>query len=356
MPRRSLALPLAAALLLSLGFSAFAAVPALADDIDAISGTPSDGVGADTRTTFDYQLAGGQQITDYFLAKNTGTTSLTATVFATDAFNADDGGYSLLDTSVEPKDVGGWVTFDGAKKLDIALAPGESKVVTFVLDVPANAAPGDHAGGILMSVQKGDGQVLVDRRIGTRLYVRVPGDLQPILSVSSMSATYSGSWNPFTGTTKVTATVKNTGNVALGAEARIGVKGIFGIALGSVTADQLKEMLPGAERVVHYEVSGVGQWAYLNPYLALTPTVSDSALNPGPLSVAKRDIVLFVVPWWLLILLGVVALVVLFLRLRAIRDERAAARWVAFTEAEANRAARENNDAALTSPDSAESR
>ena len=227
--------------------SVLAAGPALADDVDAISGTPSDGAGKDTRSSFSYELQAGQQITDYFLASNTGTTALTATVFSTDAFNSDDGGFALLDTAAAPTDVGGGVAFDGAKKVEIPLQPGESKVVTFVLTVPADARPGDHPGGIVMSVQKGDGQVLVDRRVGTRLYVRVPGDLQPVLTVSSFTASYDGKWNPFDGTTNITATVKNTGNVALAGEALIGVKGPFGIPVGKASTDLVDELLPGGE-------------------------------------------------------------------------------------------------------------
>ena len=319
--------------------SVLAASPALADDVDAISGTPSDGTGKDSRSSFSYELQAGQQITDYFLASNTGTTALTATVFSTDAFNSADGGFALLDTAAEPADVGGWVTFDGAKKVDIALQPGESKAVTFVLTVPADARPGDHPGGIVMSVQKGDGQVLVDRRVGTRLYVRVPGDLQPLLSVSSFTASYDGKWNPFDGTTNITATVKNTGNVALKGEALIGVKGPFGIPIGKVSTDPIDELLPGGETTISYQVGGIGQVGLVNPYVTLTPSLTGDASNPGVLKVITRDAVLVAVPWWLVIVLGLAAIVLVVLRVRAKRDERAAVEWMAYMETEAQRKA-----------------
>ena len=334
--RRFLAALLGVALTLA---SVLAAGPALADDVDAISGTPSDGTGTDSRSAFSYELQAGQQITDYFLASNTGTTALTATVFSTDAFNSADGGFALLDTAAEPTDVGGWVTFDGAKKVDIALQPGQSKVVTFVLSIPADARPGDHPGGIVMSVQKGDGQVLVDRRVGTRLYVRVPGDLQPVLTVSSFTASYDGKWNPFDGTTNITATVKNTGNVALAGEALIGVKGPFGIPVGKASTDLVDELLPGGETTLSYQVGGIGQIGLVNPYVTLTPSVTGDASNPGPLKVVTRDAILIAVPWWLVILLGIAAVVLVVLRIRTKRDEKAAVEWMAYMEAEAQRKA-----------------
>lgn len=319
---------------------------ALADDIDAISGAPSDGVGTDARTSFSYQLSPGQQITDYFLARNTGTTALTATVFATDAFNATDGGFSLLDTSATPTDAGSWVTFDGASKVEIPLAPGESKVVTFVLTVPDTAGPGDHAAGILVSVQKGDGKVLIDRRVGTRLYVRVPGDLQPILAFSDLTATYAPTWNPFAGTTTINTTVKNNGNVALSADALVGVKGPFGIALGSPERASMDELLPGGEVSLSYEIPGIGQWLFLTPYVTLQPTISDEALNPGPLNPLTRDTLLIAVPWWLLGILLVAGIIILISRIRARRDEKAAVAWIAYTEAEAERRALEQAEEA----------
>jgi hypothetical protein len=333
-----------ATLLLGAGLAALPLTPAFAGDIDAIAGAPSDGTNTDGRSRFSYQIGPGQEITDYYLAQNTGTTVQTLTVFATDAFNTADGSFSLLDTGKKPVDAGSWVTFaGGGTSIEVPLEPRTSKVVTFSVKVPEAARPGDHAGGIVISVRSGSGQVVVDRRVATRMYVRVPGDLQPILSVNNISAAYEYHLNPLDGTTTVTATVKNAGNVALSGKTLVGVTGPFGILLGNQLRTEVSELLPGSSRVVSFQVTGIGQWLYLNPYVKVVPTIDKEALNPGRLIEVDRDTVLFVMPWWLLVLVVIAAIVWLLLRLRRSRDEKKAAAWIQFTEAEARRKALEDS-------------
>jgi dihydroorotate dehydrogenase (fumarate) len=315
---------------------------ARADDTDGISGAPSTETSADGRSRFSYQASPGQQLTDNYVVRNTGTTAKTMKVFATDAYNTEDGAYGLLDTGVVPADAGNWVTFEGgAKQLDIPLDPGATRVIPFTLDVPADAAPGDHAAGIVVSVTGAEGQILVDRRVATRVYVRVPGDLQPALSISSIAADYQGQFNPLDGQTTITFTVKNSGNVALGATMLAGVNTYFGIGAAEQTRQELAEMLPGSTRTITMTVPGTGQWGYLNPYVSLQPTIDDDALDPGVLPQVHRDTVTFAVPWLLLIAIAIAAAIYLFIRIRRARDEKTARDWIAYTEAEARRKARD---------------
>lgn len=344
-PVRRLAATVVVGLLVASGMAAAsAALPAHADDTDGISGSPSSDTGPDGRSRFSYQVGPGQQLQDYYIVKNTGSTPQMMKVFATDAYNTDDGSYGLLDTGATPADAGGWVTFDqGATVLDIPLDPGASQVIPFTISVPADAAPGDHAAGLVISVTTPEGQILVDRRVATRLYVRVPGDLQPALTISSIAADYSSDFNPFDGSTTVTFTVKNSGNVALGATMVAGVNTYFGIGAGEQSRQELGEMLPRSTRTITMTVDGVGQWGYLSPYIAMQPTVDDDALDPGALTEVKRDTVTLAIPWVLLVLLVIAAAVFGLLRLRRARDEKTAREWIAYTEAEARRKARDES-------------
>lgn len=316
-----------------------------ADDIDGISGSPSDGRGADDRTRFSYQVAPGQVINDFYLVRNTGTTPSTMTVFGTDAYNAEDGAYGLLDTGVAPVDAGKWVSFAaGASQLTIPLEAGASQVVPFTVTVPADAAPGDHAAGIVVSVTSLQSQILIDRRVGTRLYVRVTGDLQPIMSLTNLKAHYEGQLNPFTGKTTLTFTLKNTGNVALSGKVLAGVNTYFGIAVGELARQDVDELLPGSTRTISVAVSGTPQIGYLAPYVRLVPDVEDGALDPGQISQVSRDTSIFVVPWWLVVIIVAALLVALLVRIRRARDERSAQRFLDYVDAEKRRSAEEESE------------
>ena len=324
-----------AATTLLLGVSA-----AHADDIDGFAGAPADDAAKDGRSRFSYQIAPGQQLEDRYLVSNTGTTPQTMTVFATDAFNTETGDYALLGTDETPTDAGSWITVTGgAAKVELALAPGASQIVPFFLSVPADAGPGDHAGGIVISSVSSDGQVVVDRRVATRLYIRVPGDLQPGLAVSDFRTEYRTSLNPLGGETTVTFTLKNSGNVALSADMYTGVRTYLGIAASERLHQDIPELLPGSSREITTVIPGVAQLGYLDAYLQLMPKVDPGALNPGVLSAVERDGAIFAMPWWLLIALVLVGSAVVFLRLRARHDERRAAEWMDFMEAESRRTA-----------------
>lgn len=310
------------------------------DSTNGISGAPSDGTVVDDRSRFSYQVDPGQHLDDFYLVRNTGTTPQSMKLFATDAFNTAKGEFGLLDTKTTPKDAGSWVSFaSGQPSIVVPLAPGESKVVSFRLTVPANASPGDHAGGIVISVATPQGNIVVDRRVATRLYVRVKGDLQAGLTIGSVAATYRPTLNPFSGTTVLKFTVRNNGNVALGANMVTQVKTYLGIGASGLVHASVSEMLPGSTRVVSVEVPGVPQIGYLNPHLSLVPTVDPDALSPGALRITERDVNMFVMPWWLLILIALAAAIWAFIILRRKRDAARAQEWIAHMESEARRTA-----------------
>ncbi|RWR21006.1 DUF916 domain-containing protein [Microbacterium enclense] len=332
-----------------------ASAPARAEDaapVDeiGISAQPVNDDGP-IRTRFDYQVGPGQTLEDGYIVSNRGTAAQTFTVFATDAFNTDEGAFSLLDTGVAPTDAGAWVNFSGESSVQVTLQPGESTTIPFTMRVPDDATPGDHAGGLVASVQSPDGQVIVDRRLGTRLYVRVPGDLQPNLSIAGISASYTPSFNPFAGETTITYTVRNAGNVALSGDLKSEVRGLFGIGLATPVEEELSEMLPGSTRTITTTVSGVGQWLYLNPAVTVYPQVDETAPNPGPLLSVTRDTVVFAVPW---LLLGLIVLGLLIwggIRFSRRRNDARAKEWMEYAEAEARRKAETEREAVSAGSD-----
>lgn len=332
----------AAAIVLTLGLTvSIGAAGAWATDSDGIASAPSADGGVDqTRSRFSYQMDPGQSVSDEYLVQNSGTTQQKVSVYATDAFNAEDGSFALLDGGQEPKDAGSWVTFaDGAKKVEVTLEPGAQQVIPFTLTVPADANPGDHAGGMIVSALSPSGQVTLDRRVAIRLYARVKGAVQAGMTISSISSSYEPSLNPFDGITTMTLSLTNTGNIALGANTVAQVKGIFGIPLSGLTDVSIPEMLPGNSRTVTITVPGVGPYVYLAPHVSLAAVTDAQALDVGALPRAERDSSMFVMPWGILAILLFIGLVWFALRLRRKRDAKNVAAWVEFTEAEALRKA-----------------
>jgi dihydroorotate dehydrogenase (fumarate) len=318
---------------------------ARADDSEAIAGSPCDESGdSDGRSRFTYEATPGQQVTDCYLVANTGGTPQRVTVYATDAFNTEAGDFALLDSGVTPTDAGAWVALeDGSARMQFDLAAGESRPVRFTLTVPADAGPGDHAGGLLVSAQSPSDQILVDRRVGTRMYVRVPGELQSLLNIAGMAATYTPSLNPLDGSATVTLTVTNEGNIALAPTLVLSAKSFFGSDLVERRLENLDELLPGASRTVSYELGPIGQYVYVNAAASLYSRgdQTGAATEAPPAPQVDREAGVWAMPWILIAAVLVLVLVLLFARWRRRRDQRRAAEWMAFTQAEADRAAAE---------------
>ena len=214
------------------------------------------------RAAFSYTANGGATVRDTVLVSNFGDQPLTLHVYANDAINTTDGGFDLRPSAEPPKDAGAWVKFDNGKPFQ-TIAPKAKLELPFTLAVPANATPGDHAAGIVAAVTMAstDGRgnrVNVEQRVGSRIYLRVTGDLKAQLSVTHASATYHGTWNPFgSGSADITYLITNTGNVRLGAAQAVHVTTPLG---GTVRADGLKDfeqLLPGNSVRVTTHVKGI---------------------------------------------------------------------------------------------------
>jgi hypothetical protein len=315
---------------------------AQAEDSQSFSGAPSDGTVSDSaRNRFDYSFDPGQSVNDFYYIENTGTLPQDIAVYSTDAFNAEDGTYSLLEGDAPAVGVGSWISFDGSPRQLITLEPQTSKVIPFTVNIPADARPGDHVGGIIASVTSPDGQVQLERRVATRLYVRVSGDLQPALLVSGLSAAYQPDLNPFNGNVVLTYTVTNSGNVALSAKTVSNVSGIFGIPLSGLVTTTLPELFPEGSHVVTVSVPGVWQWVWMNAKISLVGVVPPGASNPGVMPTAEREASTWGVPWGLLVLLIAAAFIYIYIRFSRMNNERRSQQWIDYTEAEARLRARE---------------
>ena len=253
---------------------------AVADDAAAAwSLAPADASGvADGRTRFELQTDPGASVQDHLVISNVSTIERTFSVYGADAFNTVDGGYDLKVAAAAQTDVGAWVTVDTPTVTVPALSDA---VVALTVTVPVGEAPGDHPGGIVVSVAApaaANQSVVVDTRVAVRLNVRVSGELTPALDVRSVAGTYSSSWVPFgAGPAEVTYVVTNTGNVKIVGKPRVRVTGPFGVRLARVSAGATRELLPGQSFTVRTDLASM--W----PGGVATAVVDvDMAAAPGP--------------------------------------------------------------------------
>lgn len=274
----------------------------------SVSGTPD-------RPNFVLEAAPGEVLRDTLVVENLGSVNLVLGVDASDAFNTPNGGIDLLPADEEPVDLGSWVRPESSS---ITVPAGASVEVPFTIEVPEDAAPGDHAGGIVTSLRvTEDGpagnRVEVERRLGTRIYVRVDGELRPELTFTELSATYDGTANPFApGTMRLTYRVENTGNVRLRATREATVSPSWGPSASAEAAD-MAELLPGNSIELTQSVAGVWPGGSIRSEVELVPYESSgasvaevrraiartsSSVVPWPQIVAALVVLLALVCWY----------------------------------------------------------
>ena len=272
---------------------------------------PSGKNGPSTRPHHVYDLAPGAVVKDYVRIENLGQESLTLRLYATDAFSTASGQFALLPSTEKPADVGTWVTMSAD---EVTVKPGKDVIVPFEVVVPDNASPGDHVGAVISSLvtertnSKGE-KILVESRIGSRIYLRVKGDTTQQLQVDNLSARWTGSfWQPWNGRVEVSYDLTNTGNVRVTPTPQVVVNGPIGLQLARSAGPALPELLPGSTVRVSSDaeagdavpgpvLSGVFAAGMLRANLMLR---SDTSI------VGSGTVGLTAVPWLVIVALGIV--------------------------------------------------
>ncbi|MBG6055804.1 hypothetical protein IWX81_002232 [Salinibacterium sp. CAN_S4] len=236
------------------------------------------------RRTFDYTTDPGTQINDTVLVTNQGTTAAEFLIYATDARNElETGAFGLLKREETPIDAGAWIT-TGIDK--ITLQPGTEASIPFTVLVPSDATPGDHVGGIVAAVlttgNEDGAAVVLEQRVGARVYLTVSGIPDVGVETSGFVAGYTAELNPFApGTMSVTYDVRNTGNVRMDVNQKLQITGPFSIPLGEITPEPISNILPRQSVRVTSEVPAVA---------ALLLAWSNVTLVPGAIGTAGTPV------------------------------------------------------------------
>ncbi|BFM25466.1 DUF916 domain-containing protein [Microbacterium sp. che218] len=341
------------ALMLGSPLAASAAAAPSPDTTVTWSVKPADTAQGRDRPNYAYDLMPGGTVGDALYVANRSPQPITLRVYAADGFLTDDGALDILAGGVESTDLGSWVSIASP---ELTLDSGASAEVPFTVAVPADAAPGDYAAGIVASMLvTADNGTITERRLGSRVHLRVQGELAPALAISDVVVDYHGTANPAeTGSATVGYTLTNTGNTRLDPDAEVALGGPFGWARVTAT-DDAPELLPGSSLERTVEVAGIVPLVLLSADVTATSQVVSRTLagaEPSTLDplVSKGTATTAAVPWTALAILAVIALLVAW-RIVAARRRRAAhAREIAAAVAAA-RADTEGPDAAW--PDAA---
>jgi Bacterial protein of unknown function (DUF916) len=270
---------------------------------------PATAKGVDNRDSFAYEATGGSAKVDYVAIANYSAAPLQLHVYATDAYNTADGGFTVLPSTTKPTDIGLWITFN---QEFITIPAKSTAIMPFTLKVPADAAPGDHIGGIMVSLTtmtydaKGN-QIAIESRVGSRVEVRVPGALHSQLTVSHISVVYHNTLNPFgDGSATVSYLVTNSGNIRLTGTQSVRVTSLFGGSVPSASIAPIKELLPGNSMRVTTQVHGVLPSFTSTVRITVAPGAYTGDIDPK-LSSIEQTATMLTIPWPLILLLLLIA-------------------------------------------------
>lgn len=244
---------------------------------------------AGNRPNFTYDAPPGSTLNDQVTISNYGTEALTFAVYATDAFNGTDGSFAALATGEKPKDVGAWISLP---QPNVTVPAHTSVTLPITITIPAEATPGDHVGAVIAASSAPgtgpDGKIVnLERRTGTRVYLRVQGDLAPSLVVRNVNATYSPSLNPLGGKATVTYRIQNQGNTRLAGKYYVTMAGPFGLGQKKSAEQDLPELLPGQGVDLSTSFAGVPAGVLDTATVHLQPTSVGG--DTTPVSASSRS-------------------------------------------------------------------
>lgn len=175
---------------------------------------------------FVYNKNAGETVSDIATVKNFSNTPVDVTIYAVDAVSSESGSFILSFSEDEQIGIGAWTD---VKSKALTIPPFEVIDVPFEIKVPADAPPGQYLGGIV--IENGQGQtageasgqengtsISVKTRIGSRVYLTIPGEIIEDVRFSDFHAK-----KEITGITRFFLTLENKGNMSYEPEVKIDV-------------------------------------------------------------------------------------------------------------------------------------
>lgn len=141
-----------------------------------------------TRAYFKPVIAPGATFSDEVVVTNTGDEPLTFFVSGVDGLTAQTTGAVYANRQDKPTETGTWIETSAS---ELTVAPRSEAALPFTVRVPADAAPGDHLGGVAFenaAPQSSGSNIRITQvvRAVVGVSVRVPGPAEMVLRVGDL--------------------------------------------------------------------------------------------------------------------------------------------------------------------------
>lgn len=201
-----------------------------------------------TKSWFIYTLELGEVKKGKVDIVNSSSESVEVKVYPVDAVTTKDGAFAPQPEDREKIDVGAWIRL---AESEVSLGPKETKTIDFTLKVPENAEVGDHMGAIIVQAKElpevGGGTVMrVVTRIGSRMYITIPGDIVKELEFTEFTRKKIDEKIIFS------LTFVNNGNVRIKPKGEIEITNIFGKTVDTIKILE-REVFPKREITIPVE-------------------------------------------------------------------------------------------------------
>lgn len=209
----------------------------------------------------------GQTISKTLTVTNDGIGAATYYLVSKDIDDVRDDGTPIFSENEEVStlDLSSWLVVSDEP---IVLSPGQKKVIPFQVQVPADAPPGGHFGGIFLSLEPERPDTIgtgIGYQVGSIVSIQVSGEIIEVAQIRefiSDKTLYSEDIVHFT------TRIENKGNVLVRPRGPVEVYDMFGKKVGSEIVNEVGgAVFPAAER--EFSVSWEGEGLSIGRYEAI---------------------------------------------------------------------------------------
>jgi hypothetical protein len=203
---------------------------------------------------FDLTASPGDELHETVYFWNGTDTALSVHMEAEDIRPQDEEGHVAGEAEDAANSLKNWVK---PVYSDVAVYPKQEIVLDFTIDVPPNADPGTHWGGLAVRTSPGTalGGAAIQAKLGAVLFVTVRGEITEQLALHNFSVPRFAE----SGSIPVEAQFRNEGTVHEAPQGFIEVRNVFGSLVATGTLP-VRSVLPGDIRKVDTQVGGDGLW------------------------------------------------------------------------------------------------